>query len=78
MRTDAYGGLGVTAGQNIRPEHSVRAEGNRQLHERADTQFITGGVWRLHTGQAIGMLAGAVAPGDGDTGLQLIAAKGEI
>ena len=27
-----------------------------------DTQFATGGNLRIHTGQAIGMLAGAIAP----------------
>jgi uncharacterized protein (DUF2345 family) len=41
-------------------------------------QFITGNQFRLHSGQAIGMLAGAVAPGAGQIGLQLIAAKDPI
>ena len=43
-----------------------------------DSQFITGNQWRLHTGQAIGMLAGAVKPGENGIGLQLIAAKDPI
>jgi uncharacterized protein (DUF2345 family) len=33
---------------------------------------------RLHTGQAIGMLGGVVKPGEGNLGLQLIAAQGAI
>jgi uncharacterized protein (DUF2345 family) len=33
---------------------------------------------RVHTGQAIGMLGGAVKPGEGGIGLQMIAAKDAI
>lgn len=43
-----------------------------------DTQWSSGGQWRLHTGQAIGMLGGAVKAGEGDAGVQLIAARGTI
>ena len=43
-----------------------------------DMQFHTGGQMRVHTGQAIGMLAGSVKPGEGGTGLQLIAARDAI
>ena len=43
-----------------------------------DSQFVTGNQFRLHSGQAIGMLAGAVTPGENDIGLQLIAAQGPI
>ncbi|SDG98893.1 DUF2345 domain-containing protein, partial [Janthinobacterium sp. YR213] len=43
-----------------------------------DTQWSSGGQWRLHTGQAIGMLGGAVKAGEGDAGVQLIAAQGII
>jgi uncharacterized protein (DUF2345 family) len=44
----------------------------------ADTQFVTGGQMRVHTGQAIGVLGGAVKAGEGNVGLQLIAAKDAI
>jgi type VI secretion system secreted protein VgrG len=43
-----------------------------------DTQFVTGGQMRVHTGQAIGVLGGAVKAGEGRLGLQLIAAKDAI
>jgi type VI secretion system secreted protein VgrG len=43
-----------------------------------DSQFVTGGQMRVHGGQAIGMLAGAVKAGEGGVGLQLIAAKDAI
>jgi len=44
----------------------------------ADSQFISGGQMRVHSGQAIGVLAGAVKAGEGNVGLQLIAGKGAI
>jgi len=40
-----------------------------------DAQLATGGQLRLHTGQALGLLGGAVAPGEQELGVQLIAAK---
>ena len=40
-----------------------------------DTQFVTGGQMRVHTGQAIGVLGGVVKAGTDNIGLQLIAAK---
>jgi uncharacterized protein (DUF2345 family) len=43
-----------------------------------DTQFVTGGQMRIHTGQAIGVLGGSVKAGEGGIGLQLIAAKDAI
>jgi uncharacterized protein (DUF2345 family) len=43
-----------------------------------DTQLATGGQMRLHTGQSIGMLGGAVQPGTRDIGVQLIAARENI
>ena len=39
-----------------------------------DVQFVDGGQSRLHTGQAIGALAGAVKAGEQGLGLQMIAA----
>ena len=43
-----------------------------------DTQFVTGGQLRMHSGQAIGMLGGAVTAGAENIGLQLVAAKGAV
>ncbi|WP_394777958.1 type VI secretion system Vgr family protein, partial [Undibacterium sp.] len=70
----ARAGLGVNAGQNLQfsnGEASVFMSG-------LDTQIITGNQFRLHTGQAIGMLAGAVKAGEAQTGMQMIAAKDAI
>lgn len=43
-----------------------------------DVQFVDGGQSRLHTGQAIGALAGAVKAGEQGLGLQMIAAADAI
>ena len=43
-----------------------------------DTNLAVAGKTRLHTGQAIGLLAGAIRPGDGNTGITMIAAKDDI
>ena len=43
-----------------------------------DSQFITGGQMRVHSGQAIGVLGGAVAAGESNIGLQMIAGQGAI
>ena len=44
-----------------------------------DSHWATGGAFRLHTGQSIGMLAGAVQPGTeaAGKGITLIAAQGD-
>jgi type VI secretion system secreted protein VgrG len=70
----AKAGLGVSAGQSMQLANGETVT----LASGADTQFITGGQMRLHTGQAIGMLGGVVKPGEGNLGLQLIAAQGPI
>ncbi len=70
----AKGGLGVVAGQSVQLANGETVT----LVSGQDTQFVTGGQMRVHSGQAIGMLAGAVAPGEGGMGLQLIAAKDAI
>jgi uncharacterized protein (DUF2345 family) len=48
------------------------------LMSGADQQFVAGGQMRMHSGQAIGVLAGAEKPGEGGIGLQLIAGKGAL
>jgi uncharacterized protein (DUF2345 family) len=70
----AKDGLGVNAGQSLQlanGETVVMASGQ-------DTQFATGGLMRVHAGQAIGVLGGAVKAGEGGVGLQLIAAKDAV
>ena len=70
----AKAGLGVTAGQAVQLSNGETVS----LMSGQDTQFVTGGQLRVHSGQAIGMLAGAVKPGECGIGLQLIAAKDAI
>ena len=70
----AKAGLGVTASQAVQLSNGETVS----LMSGQDTQFVTGGQLRVHSGQAIGMLAGAVKPGEGGVGLQLIAAKDAI
>lgn len=70
----AKDGLGVNAAQGIQ---LVTGE-TVALMSGQDMQFITGGQMRVHTGQAIGILGGSVKPGEGGTGVQLIAAKDAI
>jgi type VI secretion system secreted protein VgrG len=70
----AKAGLGVAAGQDVQlatGEIVAVASG-------ADSQFTAGGQMRIHSGQAIGVLAGAVKAGEGNLGLQLLAGKGAV
>ena len=64
-------GLGVIAGQSLQLAND---ETVTMLSGR-DSQFITGGQMRVHSGQAIGVLGGAMKPGDSNVGVQLIAAS---
>ncbi|QPC32347.1 type VI secretion system tip protein VgrG [Caldimonas thermodepolymerans] len=72
----ARAGLALTAGQDV-----LLAAGE-VLHTAAgrDVHQAVGGQARLHTGQAIGVLAGAVGPGEGaaGTGLTMVAAQGPV
>ncbi|EZP37314.1 type VI secretion system Vgr family protein [Janthinobacterium lividum] len=70
----AKAGLGVVAGQDMQLSNGETAT----LMSGLDTQFASGGQWRLHTGQAIGMLGGVVKPGEGELGVQLVAASQPI
>ncbi len=70
----ARAGLGLAAGQNLQMTVGETAH----LMNGGDSQFITGERLRMHTGQAIGLLAGAVAPGENGVGLQMIAAHDDI
>ncbi len=70
----AQGGLGAVAGQDVQ----LAAGDTIAVFSGADTQFSTGDQMRVHARQAIGMLGGAVKPGQGGVGLQLIAARDDI
>ena len=70
----AKAGLGVTAASSVQLSNGETVS----LMSGQDTQFVTGGALRTHTGQAIGVLAGAVKAGEGGVGLQMIAARDAI
>ncbi|PPD17434.1 MAG: hypothetical protein CTY24_14920, partial [Methylobacter sp.] len=70
----AQGGLTLTAAHSLQLANGEAIT----LASGHDSQFITGGPWRLNTGQAIGVLAGATAPGPNQLGLQVIAAQDPI
>jgi uncharacterized protein (DUF2345 family) len=67
-------GIGVTAGAAMQLANGETIS----LMSGQDSQFITGGQLRAHSGQAIGVLGGAVKPGEGGLSMQLIAAKDAI
>lgn len=70
----AKDGFGASAGQSLQLANGETVT----LMSGLDTQFVSGGQMRVHTGQAIGVLGGAVKAGEGGVGLQLIAAKDDI
>jgi uncharacterized protein (DUF2345 family) len=76
LAVSARAGLAVVAGQDV---HLAAGEGIT-LSSGEDTQWAVGGAARVHAGQAIGVLGGAVKPGDqaAGTGLTMIAAQGDV
>jgi len=72
----AKAGLGIVAGQDVQ----FAAGETASFTSGQDTQLAVGGAMRIHTGQAIGMLGGAIKPGAqaAGTGLTLIAAQGDV
>jgi Rhs element Vgr protein len=70
----ASGGFGANAGQSLQLANGETVT----VMSGQDTQFVTGGQMRVHSGQAIGVLGGAVKAGEGGIGLQLITAKDAI
>jgi len=74
IAVSAKAGLGLTAGQAVQ----LSSGDTISLMSGADTNLISGGQMRVHTGQAIGVLGGAVNPGEGGAGLQMIAAKDAV
>ena len=67
-------GFGAVAGQHLQwvNEEAV------SLMSGHDSQQVSGNQFRLQSGQAIGMLAGAMAAGDSGVGLQVVAAQHNI
>ncbi|GGZ05363.1 hypothetical protein GCM10007388_43840 [Pseudoduganella plicata] len=70
----AKAGLGVTGAGAMQMSNGETIS----LMSGSDTQFVSGGQMRVHSGQAIGVLGGAVAPGADGLGVQMIAAKDAI
>jgi uncharacterized protein (DUF2345 family) len=70
----AKAGLGVVAANDLQLANGETIT----LMSGQDTQFVTGGQLRIHSGQVIGMLGGAVTAGAENIGLQLVAAKGAV
>jgi Rhs element Vgr protein len=70
----AKAGFGTVAGQNLQ-----YANGETTTFASAmNSNFAVAGKARMHAGQAIGLLAGAIRAGDDNTGIKLIAAKDDI
>jgi uncharacterized protein (DUF2345 family) len=67
-------GIATVAGQNLQ-----FANGETLVLESGeDTNLAIAGKARVHSGQAIGLLAGAIKAGDNNTGIKLIAAQDDI
>jgi len=67
-------GIATVAGQNLQFANGETLT----LESGEDTSLAIAGKARIHSGQAIGLLAGAIKAGDGNTGIKLIAAKDDI
>jgi uncharacterized protein (DUF2345 family) len=70
----ARGDFATIAGQNLQFANGECTT----LMSGQDSNFAIAGKARIHTGQAIGLVAGAIEPGDGNCGISLIAAKDDI
>lgn len=70
----AKAGLGIIAGQNLQ----VASGETITLMSGEATNLAIAGKARIHTGQAIGLVAGAIQPGPDNTSIKLIAAKDDI
>jgi uncharacterized protein (DUF2345 family) len=69
-------GVGITAGQDLH----ISSDDTTTVASGQDTHWAIGGQARIHTGQAIGILGGAIQPGNeaAGKGLTLIAAQGPV
>ncbi len=76
INVSARAGLAMVSGQDT----AFVSDENVQFASGQDTDVAVGGAMRLHTGQAIGFLGGAIKAGDkaAGTGLTMIAGAGDI
>jgi uncharacterized protein (DUF2345 family) len=76
INVSARAGLAMVSGQDT----AFVSNENVQFASGQDTDVAVGGAMRLHTGQAIGFLGGAIKAGDkaAGTGLTMIAGAGDI
>lgn len=74
IAVSAKDGFGANAGQSLQLANGETVT----VMSGLDTQFVTGGQMRVHSGQAIGVLGGAVKAGDAGLGLQMLAAKDAV
>lgn len=70
----AKDGFAAHAGQNIQTATSESA----MVMSGQDTQLVTGGQMRIHAGQGVGVLGGAIRAGAESAGVQLITSKDAI
>lgn len=70
----ARGDFATIAGQNLQFANGECTT----LMSGEDSNFAIAGQTRIHTGQAIGLVAGAIEPGDGNCGITIIAGKDDI
>ncbi|KAB2913965.1 MAG: DUF2345 domain-containing protein, partial [Dechloromonas sp.] len=70
----ARGDFAHIAGQHL---HYTNDE-TTTFESGQDSNFAIAGKARIHSGQAIGLVAGAIRAGEGNTGIKLIAAKDDI
>jgi type VI secretion system secreted protein VgrG len=72
----ARAGLAMVSGQDT----AFVSQENVQFTSGQDTDVAVGGALRIHTGQAIGLLGGAIKAGDqaAGTGLTMIAGSGDV
>jgi type VI secretion system secreted protein VgrG len=72
----ARAGLAMVSGQDT----AFVSQENVQFASGQDTDVAVGGALRIHTGQAIGILGGAIKAGDkaAGTGLTMIAGSGDV
>jgi uncharacterized protein (DUF2345 family) len=66
--------FGACAGQSLQMSNGETVS----LMSNRDAQFASAAQLRAHAGQAIGVLAGAIEPGDDGIGLQMIAARDAV
>lgn len=71
IAVEAQSGLGIAAGQSVQLANGESVA----LMSGQDVLSVSGRQVRVHTGQAVGVLGGAIAKGENGIGLQLVGAK---